>query len=1146
MPRRLVGTPDNSRKSPNEILICPEADLYFYEYMSWLRNLQGQLSELASEVLSEATDEVADPESELQVAKKKLAEAERLLIIEQSKVTALEEKVNEQEQQLSAYQVDIDMVTEQHKTMILARDEEIKKLKTEVERSQLGGWRSSDVDTGSLEQTVMDLQHEVSHWKSLVEADSKKISCAELEKRLEEERLKKEEEIASLVELHTRNMNEMKEMYEERICALEGVASSSTSNTDLLDAVLLEKEELLETKRKLEEMVKQRESACPSTADASVSAADDRLVVVDFVERSPADVTDLEEKLREAQSVISQLRASTSELEAKVAESENLKIQHKELAQAYNDLNEEFEKYKEITVSNNQDNNNQDLTRRIDLLKANLIEYEERYEMCKRENLETVAQLERLSGEFERLKTGFADVRDQKDSDMCIEVDRLRVALEQAKQDRDRLRDDVDKFRSTIEGIDVELDLLRASNQRLSQENERMAAVIDRYNSTFDAVSAQREAGVGQEVSDAQPLAGKQSAAFENLNKELREEITMLQERNRLLSEESRLLAEVNAHMKKQEETDSRRTQLLEEKISLLEEHRGELQTSLRELQEKASQNQSNQSTSSTDEVSALTAQLREALAANAEKTEECEKLRQQTDDLEKEVTVRQSCIDEMIAQTNVLQVQLQLAAETNMQLKQQILEKDRSLNTLNEELSRKQPETAVSDGLNEPSAGEGTGNNDGQLLFPLQKCEENDPSVSTDSCGDVPSEQQHSRVECPEMKGSRSDQVLVELEEKLKEKEGVIESLIRENEQLRQVATQKHAESVDYFSRLESTVAQIAVLEQKILDNERQANEALANEQTSRDKLSRELQRLKEHLLLVEETSTTEAVEAEKRETELREQIRLLQNSVTAADSDVVRTTQTMKVELSALQERVVIAEESAEEWRCRFETEKRLRSETNDALASLQIVVRELSADHERESADASHKNMQLQSKIKELTTTVESMRAEMERLSLDKQTVEDLLESAKSAINSRQKIVEDLEVQLEELRASSRLSTESYRIDDATLRQLFLSYFTAPVDKRADIALLLASILEYSPEDMHKVRQAVSGTTSNRQRQSGSVSLAEQFIRFLESESESASTAPHLPVGPREATPGPSIAPPQLNPSTSQPNNLDAVLK
>ncbi|KAK6009401.1 hypothetical protein OSTOST_25664, partial [Ostertagia ostertagi] len=118
--------------------------------------------------------------------------------------------------------------------------------------------------------------------------------------------------------------------------------------------------------------------------------------------------------------------------------------------------------------------------------------------------------------------------------------------------------------------------------------------------------------------------------------------------------------------------------------------------------------------------------------------------------------------------------------------------------------------------------------------------------------------------------------------------------------------------------------------------------------------------------------------------------------------------------------------------------------------------VVVRELSADHEREAASASHRNVQLQEQIRELTATVENLRAEMERLSLDKQTVEDLLESAKSSLNARQKIVEDLEVQLEEARASSRQSAESYRIDDVTLRQLFLSYFTAAPDKRADIAL------------------------------------------------------------------------------------------
>ncbi|KAE9417902.1 hypothetical protein Angca_001602, partial [Angiostrongylus cantonensis] len=108
-------------------------------------------------------------------------------------------------------------------------------------------------------------------------------------------------------------------------------------------------------------------------------------------------------------------------------------------------------------------------------------------------------------------------------------------------------------------------------------------------------------------------------------------------------------------------------------------------------------------------------------------------------------------------------------------------------------------------------------------------------------------------------------------------------------------------------------------------------------------------------------------------------------------------------------------------------------------------------------------------------------------------------------------------------EEARASTRKSSETYHIDDVTLRQLFLSYFTAPADKRADIAMLLASILQYPPEDVQKVRIsntvnspyfAVCGTTRNAT-PSGGISLAEQFIRFLENESESATTAPHLPV-------------------------------
>lgn len=65
-----------------------------------------------------------------------------------------------------------------------------------------------------------------------------------------------------------------------------------------------------------------------------------------------------------------------------------------------------------------------------------------------------------------------------------------------------------------------------------------------------------------------------------------------------------------------------------------------------------------------------------------------------------------------------------------------------------------------------------------------------------------------------------------------------------------------------------------------------------------------------------------------------------------------------------------------------------------------------------------------------------------------------------------------VEDLEGQLEELRSPKQTTKDSYRIDDSTLRQLFMNYFTATADMKPDIAVLLASILEYPPEDVQKV--------------------------------------------------------------------------
>ncbi|CAD6199916.1 unnamed protein product [Caenorhabditis auriculariae] len=448
--------------------------------MSWLRNIQGQLTELANEVLSEATEEVADPESELQVSKKKCAEAEKELAIEKSRATSLESQVKELEQQVYGANVEMDAISSKYGMMVQARDEEIKKMKIQLEQLNEAGWgNTADEDDFDMKsQQISDLQREVAHWKSLAagsDGNADTVPRSEMERRLEELRQKKENELTAILEQHAETMNELRESYEERIQSLQQYpASSSTSNTDMLDAVLLEKEELLEEKRKLEEMVKSKSSSHSSDSEK------EKPVMVDLSEGAD----DVFERLRLAEHEVERLQTEKDDrLAQATSEADSLKEQNRELAQAYNDLNEEFENFKRESQA--VESRNVDLSERIASLRANLIEYEERYEVCKRENLETVAKLERLSGDFERLRCGIADVQSRRqdtDATMGEEVDKLRNALEESRTERERLRADVQRFQEAVSDIDNELEHLRASNRRLVEENALMAGNMERLH----------------------------------------------------------------------------------------------------------------------------------------------------------------------------------------------------------------------------------------------------------------------------------------------------------------------------------------------------------------------------------------------------------------------------------------------------------------------------------------------------------------------------------------------------------------------------------------------------------------------------------------------------------------------------------------
>lgn len=123
---------------------------------NWLQNIKGQITELATEVLNDATEEgQVSTTSELQIEKKKSTECERLYLVEKSKCEALEKKLVEMEEQLYSVNIENDAVKEKFMAIVADRDEMIKKLEREMERlkfhqeNQEGTFHNIELDSDS-------------------------------------------------------------------------------------------------------------------------------------------------------------------------------------------------------------------------------------------------------------------------------------------------------------------------------------------------------------------------------------------------------------------------------------------------------------------------------------------------------------------------------------------------------------------------------------------------------------------------------------------------------------------------------------------------------------------------------------------------------------------------------------------------------------------------------------------------------------------------------------------------------------------------------------------------------------------------------------------------------------------------------------
>ncbi|CAJ1074777.1 thyroid receptor-interacting protein 11 [Xyrichtys novacula] len=254
---------------------------------------------------------------------------------------------------------------------------------------------------------------------------------------------------------------------------------------------------------------------------------------------------------------------------------------------------------------------------------------------------------------------------------------------------------------------------------------------------------------------------------------------------------------------------------------------------------------------------------------------------------------------------------------------------------------------------------------------------------------------------------------------------------------------------------------------------------------QHMRDKeqrLNLELERLRNHLLEIEDSYTREALSAEDRETELRRKVAMLDERLVTSSSAMENTSQQASMQVESLQEQLSGAVKQRDEALVRLRTSQEQVNQYAVSLSNLQMVLEQFQQEekamysaeldkHRREKEEWRRKAEKLEDQAASLQINLDEANAALDsasRLTDQLDLKEEQIEELKSQVDVRQEMLEEAQKKLMNL-----LNSTEGKIDKVLMRNLFLGYFHTPKTKRADVLRLMGSVLGLNREEVDKVR-------------------------------------------------------------------------
>lgn len=237
--------------------------------------------------------------------------------------------------------------------------------------------------------------------------------------------------------------------------------------------------------------------------------------------------------------------------------------------------------------------------------------------------------------------------------------------------------------------------------------------------------------------------------------------------------------------------------------------------------------------------------------------------------------------------------------------------------------------------------------------------------------------------------------------------------------------------------------------------------------------KLSKELERLRTHLIQMEESYTQEALQAESREESLRTRLMKLEEWARVSESAAQNATEQASQQVGNLAQQLAQAQSQqsalAEELRHSKASLANLQSVLDHFQTEKDREIQLLRSSYESQLSLEREKSRQLVALVTQKQEQLEGSRDALEaaeRLSQQLDRREEVIAALKQQLSEREAEMERIRQEVHVVR-----STTEGKVDKQIMKSLVLGYFSSPQGQRPEVVRLLARVLDFSRDEMDK---------------------------------------------------------------------------